>query len=132
MRPPAALLALVIAALAGVAACGDGTSTAGGAGPFPVAAAAAAAPTPASPGPLTIKDFAFAPVTITITAGMPLEVSNADNQPHTATSDQPGVFDTSSIPAAGAAAHPILVTTPGTYAYHCSFHPFMHGTLVVQ
>lgn len=23
-------------------------------------------------------------------------------------------------------------TTPGSYAYHCTFHPGMHGTLVVK
>jgi plastocyanin len=34
-------------------------------------------------------------------------------------------------PVTPGASFSMTFTQPGTYAYHCSFHPFMHGTVVV-
>jgi plastocyanin len=112
----------------GLGACGsDGPAT-------PVATSSSGASSSAAsgqPGPVSIKDFKFAPDTITVKAGEALAVTNNDTQAHTFTSDDSGVFDSGSI-AVGTSAKPIVVATAGTYKLHCSFHPFMHGTLIVQ
>jgi plastocyanin len=58
---------------------------------------------------------------------------NRDSVDHTATSDPgaPAAFDTGDVPG-GTSSAPITLTTPGTYGYHCQFHPaWMKGTIVV-
>jgi plastocyanin len=78
-----------------------------------------------------IASFAFEPASVTVRAGDQLRFANKDAQPHTATSDAPGVFDTSAI-APTDTSSVVTISTPGTYPYHCSFHPFMKATLTVQ
>jgi len=48
---------------------------------------------------------------------------------HTTTSDSPG-WD--SGPLSPGAAFTRTFNTPGTYAYHCNIHTFMHGTVIVS
>lgn len=78
---------------------------------------------------ITIADFAFSPGQITVTAGTTVTWVNNDAAPHTATGDA-GEFDTGQIASGGSAS--ITFDTPGTYAYHCSIHPNMTATLIVQ
>jgi plastocyanin len=59
---------------------------------------------------------------------------NQDSVDHTATSDPgaPAAFDTGDVPG-GTSSAPITLTTAGTYAYHCQFHPaWMKGTIIVM
>jgi plastocyanin len=78
---------------------------------------------------VTIEGFAFAPASITITAGSTVTWTNNDAAPHTATGDG-GEFDTGQIDQGGNAS--VTFDTPGTYTYHCTFHPNMTGTIVVE
>jgi plastocyanin len=78
---------------------------------------------------VTIQDSAFKPPTTTIRVGDRVTWTNADAFSHTTTSDT-GVWDSGVIRAGGAAT--ITFTTAGTFAYHCSIHSFMKGTVVVQ
>ena len=55
---------------------------------------------------------------------------NADSTAHTATQDASS-FNTGAINA-GASSSPIMMSTAGTFTYHCTLHPGMVGTLVVQ
>ncbi len=75
-----------------------------------------------------IANFKFHPKTIHIQAGTEVDFSNHSRVTHTAT--RAGAFDTGHI----APGKSILVkfTHPGTFAYHCTIHPFMHGTIVVE
>ncbi len=119
------MIALTTALLVG--ACGHGERT---------DVASSAATTVPTPTVVSIKDFLYHPdgsasAPFVVKAGDAITFRNDDGQAHTATSDTSGVFDTDSI-AAGTTAKPVVITTAGTYAYHCSFHPFMHGTIVVQ
>lgn len=76
--------------------------------------------------------FGFSPDAITVVVGKnnTLYFVNEDSGVHTATSDTAGAFNTGDI-APGAAAQ-VTLTTPGTYAYHCIYHPWMQGTVVVK
>ena len=74
-----------------------------------------------------IKEFKFGPAETHVAVGGMVTWTNGDNQKHTATSS--GTFDTSGIePGTPASA---TFDTAGTYAYICSFHPFMKGTVIV-
>jgi plastocyanin len=57
-------------------------------------------------------------------------VTNQDSTAHTATADDGHSFDTGTL--ADGASQTISASKPGSYPYHCSIHPFMHGTLVVK
>ena len=50
--------------------------------------------------------------------------------PHTVTADDGHSFDTGTLDEGSSEA--ISVSKPGTYAYHCSIHAFMHGKLIVK
>lgn len=78
---------------------------------------------------VTIQGFAFGPDSVTVTVGDTVTWSNQDNVGHTATADD-GTFDTGTIPAAGTAS--VTFTTAGTYAYKCTIHTSMTGTVVVE
>jgi plastocyanin len=75
-----------------------------------------------------INHFAYHPPTLTIAKGSKVTFSNTSHATHTAT--RPGSFSTGRIkPGTSVSIH---FDKPGTYAYHCLIHPFMHGKIVVQ
>ena len=122
------LLAVAVsAACLALAACGGG-----GAG-SPTAAEDSMAQTGATPSggdAVTIKDFAYAPANLTVASGTAVTFANEDSTSHTATSTGQGGFDTGTIEKGQTKS--VTVERPGTYAYICSFHPFMHGTVTVR
>lgn len=76
-----------------------------------------------------IVDFAFRPTPLTVSAGSKVVFSNQGATAHTAT-ENGGGFDTGRIRPGKAAS--VTFKRPGTYAFHCSIHPFMHGRIVVK
>ncbi|MDG7000536.1 MAG: cupredoxin domain-containing protein, partial [Nitrososphaerota archaeon] len=54
---------------------------------------------------------------------------NNDIAPHTVTADD-GSFNSGNLNAGETWTH--VFTTPGTYTYHCNYHPWMHGTIIVK
>ena len=80
---------------------------------------------------VVIRNFAFAPVNTIIAPGERITWQNADPVAHTATSDAAGGFDPGPI-AAGATSKTVPFASAGTYAYHCTIHPAMKGTITVQ
>ena len=76
-----------------------------------------------------IVGFAFAPSTVTIHVGDSIEWVNGDSVGHTVTADDAS-FDTGTI--AGGTKASLTFDTAGTFAYHCSIHSSMHGTVVVE
>lgn len=89
---------------------------------------APASDAPASDATVTIEGFAFGPADVTVAAGTTVTFTNADTAAHTATADD-GAFDTGDI-APGASAT-VTFDEPGTFTYHCNFHPTMTATITV-
>ncbi|MBO1415080.1 cupredoxin family copper-binding protein [Streptomyces sp. FH025] len=79
---------------------------------------------------VTIANFAFSPGTLTVSKGTTVTWTNNDTDTHTVTSSGGGPLNSS--PLAKGASYSYTFTTAGTFAYICSIHPFMHGTVVVQ
>lgn len=77
---------------------------------------------------VTIAGFAFSPKTVTVNVGDTVTWTNNDTVTHTATSA--GNFDTGSI--GGGASKSVTFQTAGTFAYVCSIHASMSGTVVVR
>lgn len=78
---------------------------------------------------VSITDFQFTPASVTVSVGGSVSWSNNSPTPHTVTSSN-GAFD-SGIMNAGQ-AFSFTFTSPGTFAYTCTIHPQMTGTVVVQ
>jgi plastocyanin len=81
------------------------------------------------------NNMSFAPSTLSVSAGTIVTWTNNDAINHTVTSDS-GLFDSGAIPAAALYVSPgtfiYIFSTPGTYSYHCSIHPTMTGTVIVN
>src|SRR4051812_12183700 len=78
---------------------------------------------------VTISNFKFAPAALTVSAGSKVTVTNKDTTAHTATAND-NSFDTKDINPGSSAT--ISLKAAGSVPYHCSIHPFMHGTIVVR
>ena len=91
---------------------------------------AASPPTGYTAGQKT--QFGFSPATITVVIGKnnTLFFINNDAGLHTATSDTAGAFDTGNIQPGSTAQ--VTLTTPGTFGYHCIYHPWMQATVIVK
>ncbi|MEO5316330.1 cupredoxin domain-containing protein [Pseudarthrobacter sp. CC12] len=79
---------------------------------------------------ITIKDFAYGNP-VTVSPGATVTVTNQDSAAHTVTADQGQAFD-AKVKGDGGTATFTAPTQPGTYAFHCTYHPNMHGTLTVK
>lgn len=90
-------------------------------------AAPAAAPSASGAKTVTINHFEFHPHTLGIAKGTRVVFSNSSGTAHTAT--DAGAFDTGHIKPGHSVA--VRFTRKGTFSYHCTIHPFMHGKIVV-
>jgi plastocyanin len=77
-----------------------------------------------------IQNMAFDPSTVTISVNTTVRWTNKDAIGHTVTSDTGGLFDSGTISSNGTYSH--TFNTAGTYTYHCSIHPDMTGTVIVN
>ena len=77
------------------------------------------------------SDKGFTPNTITVVLGVNSTIvwTNNDGSPHTVTSNG-GVFDSGNM--APGQSFTYTFTSTGTFAYHCTYHPWMTGTVVVK
>jgi YVTN family beta-propeller protein len=78
---------------------------------------------------VSIKGFAFKPGTITIKAGDTVTWRNDDGAPHTVTFNDASASSDSLSPGETFSRS---FATAGTFAYHCSFHEYMAGQVIVQ
>jgi plastocyanin len=122
------LLAIAVSAML-LAACGGGDDDDGGNASASTRSSSSQPASNASSSAVKIEDFKFQPSTLTVKSGAQVSVTNDDSTAHTATADD-NSFDTGTVDPGSSGT--ISVNKPGSYAYHCSIHPFMHGTLVVK
>jgi plastocyanin len=92
----------------------------------PQAGSAKAAPAGAV---VHIRDDAFVPASITVKAGDTITFVNDDDDAHTATADDMA-WDSEGLNQGQKWTH--AFAKAGKIAYHCTVHPMMHGTVVVQ
>jgi hypothetical protein len=78
--------------------------------------------------PSDINTWAFTPPDVTISAGDTVTWTNVGQQPHTATATG-GQFDTGNVGPGQSKA--VTLSAPGTFAYQCTPHPWMKGTITV-
>jgi plastocyanin len=132
----AAGFACVLLNLAACSSSGGGSSqtTTNGPSTSPSSAspsATAGATSAVGAGTIVTKNFAFSPATLTVAPGTKITVTNQDQTAHTLTATTGGAFDTGTIDA-GKSATFTAPAQPGDYAFMCSIHPFMKGTLTVK
>lgn len=110
-------------------ASGPSSSGAGSSAATPNASTSNTGTAPAGHAVVTIKDFSFSPATVTVPVGTRVVWQNKGKATHTVTFDDGSVTSPDIAPGASA-SH--VFSSPGTFAYHCSHHPQMKGTVIVQ
>ena len=125
------VFAVVLTAL--ITGCGGSTAS------TPSTPSPAPSPSPA-PAPVastitiqtsarTLGTAAYVPNPITVSQGAVITWSNIDAATHDMASDT-GAWDSGRIAPNG--SFNFTFATKGTFPYHCSIHPSMTGTIVVQ
>ena len=89
----------------------------------------AAAPSPRPAAMVHIRDDAFIPASLVVKAGDKVAFVNDDDDAHTATADDAS-WDSEGLNQGQNWTHVFLKA--GKVVYHCTVHPMMHGTIVVQ
>lgn len=79
---------------------------------------------------VTIKDFSFTSSTLTVKAGDTVVWTQQDSVPHTVTSDTGSELGSPTLSVGQTYSH--TFTTKGTFTYHCTPHPRMKATVVVE
>jgi plastocyanin len=75
-------------------------------------------------------NWTFDPNDITVPLGATVTWTNTGATGHTVTSDDDGAsFDSGNVDPG--ATFSFTATAPGTFTYHCGFHPWMTGSLTV-
>jgi plastocyanin len=121
------LIVLSLAAIVGSAAACGSSST-------PASPTTPSAPTASADVTVSIQgeqgNQSYSPNPTTMHVGQTVAWHNVDSITHTATGDTSN-FNTGTV-AGGAASTPVMMSTAGTFTYHCSIHPGMVGTITVQ
>jgi plastocyanin len=77
----------------------------------------------------TVQDFLFQPARLEVTAGTTIVWTNDGQVVHTVSAED-GSFESGSIEPGKRGS--ITLSRPGTFAFHCTPHPFMRGLIVVR
>ncbi|WP_445167989.1 cupredoxin domain-containing protein [Mycolicibacterium sp. Dal123E01] len=118
-------VAILLAAVLLVAACSAGRTKA----PSSTSSSTASPTAMQASGPtIAITDFRFASPQA-VPPGATVTVTNSDGAEHTVTADSGNAFNVE-VDGKGTATL-TAPSQPGIYAYHCNYHPMMHGQLIV-
>jgi len=123
--PPVCALVLATAACGG-----SGSASSAGSSSAAMSSGAAAGSGMAATGTtIMIEKFAYA-IPPSVSPGARIGVMNMDGEAHTVTADSGNAFDVRATP--GETVTFTAPSTPGRYAFHCTYHSNMHGVLVVK
>lgn len=133
------LVVALVAAAAFASACGDDGFRQGDAGDTvadtPVSIAVQPGDSANGASVSAVEDagdprtaWRFDPPQLTVVAGAEIAFTNDGQEVHTATADD-GSFDTGTVNAGDSVS--LTFDQVGTFAYHCSLHPWMTGEIVV-
>lgn len=80
---------------------------------------------------IEISGFKFSPDSLTVKPGQVISVTNRDSVGHTVTADDGTSFESGLLgkDQSGTITAP---SKPGSYSFHCSPHPNMKGTILVE
>ena len=115
-------LLLVLAAAVAAAACGSSSSPSTPSGP----ATTVSIPQGAS----TLTTTAYSPNPVNVAVGPTVHWMNNDSTAHTSTADG-GAWSSGTVNGGGGTFDHTFQSA-GTFTYHCTIHPNMVGTVVVQ
>jgi plastocyanin len=102
----------------------SGTATATASG-----SEATSRPASASAATITIASMNYGDP-VTVPPGAQIAIKNNDSVEHSVTSDAAGKF---TVDVDGNEQGTVTAPSePGEYAFHCKYHPSMHGTLIVK
>ena len=91
--------------------------------------AAIQTPAASAANQIKIQDFSFTPPTLNVAVGTQVSWVNSGPSNHTVTAND-GSFDSGTIQRNG--SFNFTFSKAGTFAYHCSIHPTMTGTITVS
>jgi len=119
----------LVAALATACGGSDKSTQAPETGTATATASPTSGPAAAGAATITIASMSFGDP-ITVSPGAQITIKNDDSAEHSVTSDTAGKFD---VEVEGKEQGTLTAPTePGEYAFHCTYHPSMHGTLIVK
>jgi plastocyanin len=130
MKNKVTLLAFVVAAagLLVISSCSNSTSPYGGSSSTGSGSASSGNGGNPSSSTVSMIYSSFSPANLTVAKGSTVTWTNQDGMTHTTTSDAGG-WDLS---VASGTSKSVTFNNAGTYKYHCSIHPYMTGSIVVQ
>jgi len=92
--------------------------------------AADMAPTADAAHEVVILSYKFGPDVLTVPVGTTVTWTNKDEVPHTVSSSDKRFTSSPALDTGDYYSY--TFTTPGTYAYFCTLHPFMVGKVIVE
>jgi plastocyanin len=120
---------LLVTVLLGTGGCGGG-SPAQTTAAIPDGTTSPPVITTPAANSIAIQNFEYgAPVTVS--PGTVVTVTNLDSARHTVTADDGGTFAVD-VAGSGGTATFTAPSTPGSYPFHCTYHPRMQGMLTVK
>lgn len=132
-KTPAIIIAavvVVIALVAVVAASSSKKSAPDSTTSQSTSSSSSAASTAVAADKVVISNYMFGPADIKVKVGTTVTWTNSDSVRHNVVSDD-GMMPDGKLIGKGE-TYTYTFAKAGTYKYHCSPHPYMHGSVVVE